>query len=189
MHHGLCRAMQSMASPGYFALLNCIRDSTFFLSYSLPRWTILVTATVVSWIGEDARCPPRRWLLLSSVFFLILSVWYITSLTSLTCFHYVSGIADAKENTGFFSPSESCKTADLEHWSVDDYLTPGILFPGWFAAGGHRFSTFSGFPPVHNSRSLWPNDKVEHGKVAGWSSEWFSGEKFLQPSSQFSPAS
>lgn len=58
------------------------------------------------------------------------------SLTSLTCFHYISGIADGKENTGFFSPSESCKTADLELWSVDDYLAPGILFPGWFEAGG-----------------------------------------------------
>lgn len=77
------------------------------------------------------------------------------SLTSFTYFHYISGIADGKENTGFFSPSESCKTPDVELWSVDDYLAPGILFLGWFGVGGgHRFSTFSGFPPVHNSRSL-----------------------------------
>ncbi|PKU42630.1 mob kinase activator 3b [Limosa lapponica baueri] len=27
-----------------------------------------------------------------------------------------------------FSPSESCQTADLEFWIVDDYLTPGVLF-------------------------------------------------------------
>lgn len=113
------------------------------------------------------------------------------SLISFTCFHYISGITDGKENTLFFSPSESCKTADIELWSVDDYLTPGILFLAcflaWFMGGCIYLADSLFLPPVHNSRTFWPNDKVEHDKVAGWWSEWFSGEKSLHPSSKFSP--
>lgn len=55
----------------------------------------------------------------------------------------------------FISPSEFCKTAGLELWSVDGYLTPGMLFLASFGRGGrggeegqgvHVFSRFF-FPP------------------------------------------
>lgn len=49
------------------------------------------------------------------------------SLTSFNWFCYISGVTDGKENTGFFPPSECCKSTDLELWIVDDYLTLGIV--------------------------------------------------------------
>lgn len=65
---------------------------------------------------------------------------------------------------------------DFGHWSVDDYLVPGILFLLWFM-GMRIFSWFCVLPSVHNSRSFWPNDTVEHGKIAGWWSEQSSAGK------------